>query len=232
MNDECITIARQLLREGDFDAARHMLNEILTENPQDVTALVCQINALGNLGLLEEALRVAQTAFAIEPDNPEVNFGLSWVYYKMRELHKARNYAYKAVTLAPEVAKYQYGMVPVSLALRDGDTALEYIETAHRLDPSIFNTRAHMGLWGLRIVVGLIKLKVLVAWGIVATFVLLRELGPSWFLLKLLVATLPFVGASVYYLIEHRYRRAAGAFVLGLLWSGITWALAQWLFLR
>jgi tetratricopeptide (TPR) repeat protein len=232
MIEERIVAAKQFLRDTDYNAARSAFDEILTENAQDVEALVGLSNALGHLGLLDEALTVAQTALTIEPDNPEVHYRISWVYYEMRELHKARDHVYKAIALAPDVGRYQYGMVPVALAFRDINTALEYIETAHRLDPSIFNKYTYVTLWGLRIAVGFIKLRLLIVWGIVATFVLLRELGPSWFLLKLLVATLPFIGTSVYYLIQQRYRRAAGAFVLGLLWSGITWALAQWLFLR
>jgi len=231
MSEEHIPIAKKLLRDGNYSAARIALDEILTKDSQNVTALVDLSTALGHLELLNEALGVAQSALTIEPDNPEVHFRLSWVHYKMRELHKAREHACKAIALNPDVGKYHYGMVPVALALKDTDAAFECIETAHRLDPSIFNARVYIVLWGLRICAGLIKLRGLIAWGMIATYVLLFEIGNNWFLLKLLVADLPFIGAGVYYLTRRRHRRAVGAFILGLLWGGVTYAIARWFFL-
>ena len=232
MNEEHLNMAQQLLRDENYNAARIAFNEILAENSQDTAALFGLSNALGHLGLLDEALKISQSVLDIEPDNPEAHFRTSWVYYEMKELHKAREHIYKAIALDPNTAKYHWEMARLANALKDTSIAIEHLETAYRLDPSMFNVRAHIGLWWLRIVVGFIKLRLLIAWGMVATFVLLDELGPSWFLLKLLVATLPFIGTSVYYLVQQRYRRAAGAFVLGLLWSGITWTLAQWVFFR
>lgn len=232
MNKEYLTMAEQFLSDGDYNAARVAFNEILAENPHSVVALVGLSNALGHLGLLDDALKVVQAAFDIEPDNPEIYFRISWVYYEMKELHKARDYIYKAIELDPNVAKYHWEMARLANALKDTVTAVEHLEVAHRLDPSIFNKRAYITLWGLTIFVGLIKLRILIAWGVVATYALLFELGHSWFLPKLLLAGLPFIGASVYYLVKHRYRRALGAFVMGLLWGGITYAVAQWLFLR
>ncbi|MEJ5312603.1 MAG: hypothetical protein WHX52_22795 [Anaerolineae bacterium] len=231
MSEEHLTIAKKLLRDRNYSAARIALDEILNKDPQNVTALVDLSTALGHLELLNEALEVAQSALNIEPDNPEVHFRLSWVYYKMRELHKAREHACKAITLNPDVGKYHYGMVPVALALRDTDKAFECIETAHRLDSSIFDKNAYIVLWGLRICAGLIKLRGLIAWGIIATYVLLFEIGHDLFLLKLLAAGLPFMGAGVYYLARRRHRRAVGTFILGLLWGSATYAIARWFFL-
>ena len=232
MNEEHLNMAQQLLRDKDYNAARIAFNEILAENPQDTAALVGLSNALGHLGLLDEALKISQSVLEIEPDDPEAHFRISGVYYEMKELHKAREHVYKAIALDPNTAKYHWEMARLANALRDTSIAIEHLETAYRLDPSMFDARTHIVLWGLRIVVGFMKLRLLIVWGMVATFVLFRELGPSWFLLKLLVAALPFIGTSVYYLVHQRYRRAAGALVLGLLWSGITWALAQWLLFR
>jgi len=220
MSEEHIATTKKLLRDRNYSAARIGLDEILAEDPQNVTALVDLSTALGHLELLNEALKVAQCALGIEPDNPEVHFRLSWIYYRMRELHKARGHASKAITLDPDIGKYHYGIVPVALALRDTDTAFESIETAHRLDPNIFDRNAYIVLWGLRICAGLIKLRGLIAWGIIATYVILFEIGHDWFLLKLLAAGLPFIGTGVYYLTRRRHRRAVGAFILGLLWGG------------
>lgn len=231
MSEEHLTIAKKLLHDSNYSAARIALDEILYKDPQNVTALVDLSTALGHLELLNEALGVAQSALNIEPDNPEVHFRLSWVYYKMRELHKAREHACKSITLNPDVGKYYYGMVPIALALKDTDKAFECIEIAHHLDSSIFDKNAYIVLWGLRICAGLIKLRGLIAWGIIATYVLLFEIGHNWFLLKLLAAGLPFIVAGVYYFARRRHRRAVGAFILGLLWGATTYAIARWFFL-
>jgi tetratricopeptide (TPR) repeat protein len=144
MNEERLLIPKQLLRDGDYSAARIAFDEILAEDAQNITALVGFSTALGHLGLLNEALEVVQTALDIEPDNPEVHFRISWVYYKMEELPKARDHACKAIALNPDVGKYHFQMATVAIALRDRDVAFECIEAAHRLEPSIFNKRAYI----------------------------------------------------------------------------------------
>jgi len=231
MNEERIAIAKQLLRDGDYSAARTALCEILAANPQNITALVHLSTALRHLELLDEALEVAQSALGIEPDNPEVHFRISLIYYTMGEIHKARDHISKAIALDPDVAKYYWEQARLANVLKDIKTAFECLEAAYRLDPSMFSKRARTELWGLRILVGCIKLRGLIAWGILATYVLLFEIGYDWFLLKLLAAGLPFIGAGVYYLTRRRQRRAVGAFILGLLWGGATYAIARWFFL-
>lgn len=250
MDEEHLVLAQKLLNNGDYATARVMFDEILAENPQDINALSGLSYALEHLGLVDEALEVVQSALDIAPDNPELHFRLSGVYYKMKELQKARFHVRSAIVYAPEVAKYHWEMARLSNALKDTVTAVEHLEIARRLDPAMFNKRAHIGLWGLILFVELIKLRGLIAWGILATYILLAqiefsssllqwlfdllpfEIEPeSCFLLKLLLAEVPFIGVAVYYGSKHHYRRAAMAFFLGLMWGGGIYAIAQRFFL-
>ncbi len=224
MSEEYASIRDRFLHDRDHNEIKSALEEILVKDPRNVMVLIDLSTALGHLGLLEEALSAVQMALDIEPDNPEAHFRISWVYYKLRDLHKARNHARSATQMAPHVGKYYYGMVPVALAFKEMDTALEYIETAHRLDPSVLNVRGHVVLWSLRVVLGIIGLRWILAVGMAATYIFLYELGLSGFGYKLLLISLPFVGAGGYYLIQHRYRRALGAFLLGVLWCGAVYA--------
>ncbi len=224
MNEERMRAVKKFLEDKEYEAARDALDTILSEDSQNVTALLDLNATLGHLGLLDEALQVGQSALDLEPDNPEVHFRMSWIYYEMRESDKAQDHASTAVSLAPDVGKYHLELAVISNALGDLEMALEHMELGYRLDPSVFDKKAYVKLWVWRVVVEFIQLRWILAVGMAATYIFLYELGLSGFGYKLLLISLPFVGAGGYYLIQHRYRRALGAFLLGVLWCGAVYA--------
>jgi tetratricopeptide (TPR) repeat protein len=232
MNGTDLEKAQHYLDKGDFNAASSEFKKILDKNPQDIKALLGLGWTFGHLGLLDDALQVFQEALKFDTDNPKVYYGISWVYHQKKAWREAEVYGCKAVSLAPNEAVYHWGLAVNATKSKDKnamETILVHLEAAYRLDPTIFDKRARKELWYYRIFTGLDKVIRLVFWALSMTMFLI-VIDHSRYVLKLSIALLIFLSASVYYLIRHHYRRAIWAFILGLLWGGVTYAIAQWFF--
>ncbi|MBD3367853.1 MAG: tetratricopeptide repeat protein [Candidatus Eisenbacteria bacterium] len=86
-----------LFAAGDSTAAIGVYEQVLEENPESVPALNFVAYTLAEWGTrLDDALRYARKAVALEPDDPRILDTLGWVYYKLgryedavRELERA-----------------------------------------------------------------------------------------------------------------------------------------------
>ena len=67
-------------------------------------------------GPLDEALKLAQKAKAAQPDDPNVNDALGWIYYKDGLYRSAVPVLEAAVAKSPQVGRFQFHLGMVYLA--------------------------------------------------------------------------------------------------------------------
>lgn len=95
-----------------------------------------------NGGSLADALQLAQKAKASQPDDPNVNDTLGWVYYKQGMYQSAIPVLQAAVTRVPKVAEFHYHLGLVYLAAGQAAQAHTSLQTALNLGLSADDTRA------------------------------------------------------------------------------------------
>lgn len=137
-NDNRLRYARGLLlsRLGDFRGFEREMREILADEPDNAQAL----NALG-YGLVErnaqldEAAELIGRAIALEPDDPAIIDSQGWLYFRLGELDKAREYLERAFALMQdsEIAAH---LIEVYWELGDRNAARELYEKARLADPN------------------------------------------------------------------------------------------------
>ena len=93
-----MTLASAHQSINEFDEAEKILNDVLTESPNNPIAL----NNLGYLYLesgvkFQEALVLINKAIKIDPRNPSYLDSLGWAYFKLGKFDKAEKYLTKAL---------------------------------------------------------------------------------------------------------------------------------------
>lgn len=222
----------RLLDAGDNEAARAKFLEAIAANPRDTDALIGLSKALARLGRVSESLDAALKVIDLDPENPEAHYGAAWAYIHMREREKAELHAQKAVTLAPNVAKYHLMAAAATLRKnrKNMEIALWHLEVANRLESGGLKGRWRLALIYLRVFAGFAYpiQRLLMVWAMLATLYscTLSAAGRRWWFL---VASLPFLAVAIYNLSKRRYYRAIWSFGLYLLWAVSTYLFVAWL---
>jgi Flp pilus assembly protein TadD len=105
-------------------------------NPSLVVAAnnLARLHARQN-GMMESALRLAQTAVANAPDDPTVNNTLGWIYLQ-KDLGALAVSSFRVcVEKAPANAVYRYHLGLAYPRTEDPTRAREFLEAALRLNP-------------------------------------------------------------------------------------------------
>ena len=122
--------------QGQVAAAQVWYQQALDIDPQ----LVVAANNLARLyaqqrGMIESALRLAQTAVANAPDDPTVNDTLGWIYLQ-KDLGALAVSSFRAcVEKAPANPLYQHHLGLAYSRTEDPTRAREFLEAALRLKP-------------------------------------------------------------------------------------------------
>ena len=128
---------------GDVNRAQKTYQEALKVDP---TFYLAQMN-LARLyadhgGSLADALQLAQKAKASQPDDPNVNDTLGWVYYKQGLYRSAVPVLEAAVATDPRAAAFQFHLGMVYLAAGQPEKARTCLQTALNLGLSADDARA------------------------------------------------------------------------------------------
>ena len=122
-------------RLGKLDVAEKSLRSILAQDPDNVRTL----NALGytladRTDRYQEALQYISKAYAQEPDDPAIVDSMGWVYFRLGDLDKAREYLQKAweISKDSEIGAH-YGEVLWIIGERD--TAMQVWEVSRQANP-------------------------------------------------------------------------------------------------
>jgi len=128
---------------GNPDRAEQICREALKIDPNFYLAL----SNLARLyvehgGPLADALELAQRAKSQQPEDPNVNDTLGWTYYKQGMYHLAAPVLEAAVAKSPQVAKFQFHLGLVYVAVGQTDQARSSLQTALNLGLSADQARS------------------------------------------------------------------------------------------
>jgi tetratricopeptide (TPR) repeat protein len=103
------------------------------------------IFALNNLAYLlapehpEEALKLAQAAVELAPDDPDVQGTIGWVYYRMQNYTRAVQYLERAVAKNPTPQR-KYRLAMSCLKAGEQSRGREILAAALKTDPNLPNS--------------------------------------------------------------------------------------------
>jgi tetratricopeptide (TPR) repeat protein len=128
---------------GDVSRAQQTYERALTVDPNFYLALTNLARLYADHGgPLDEALRLAQKAKAAQPEDPNVNDALGWIYYKDGLYRSAVPVLEAAVAKSPQVGKFQFHLGMVYLASGQSAQARNALQTALNLGLSGDDTRS------------------------------------------------------------------------------------------
>ena len=130
---------------GDFDRARENFEFALSLQPNSVDA----ISGLGGVYLQEGEFNLAREKFndalRLDPQNLNSHLGLGWVHLNQFDLENSRKEFEYVKSVAPENAEAYYGLGVLALSISEYERAIDLLNEALRLDPSIFAANIYKG---------------------------------------------------------------------------------------
>lgn len=141
--DKMLIEAQLFLQDNDTDAAIKSLLEILTTNPDSVTALRYLALAYVHKKQYDEAIFTFKKALSIEND-PILNMNLANVYKIVNNPEKAIHYYKSAININPKYAKAHNNLAGLYSELNNYQQSLYHYREALHADPSF--TIAHLNL--------------------------------------------------------------------------------------
>jgi Flp pilus assembly protein TadD len=128
---------------GDVNRAQQTYQQALTVDPNFYLAQTNLARLYADHGgPLDEALRLAQKAKAAQPEDPNVNDALGWIYYKDGLYRSAVPVLEAAVRKSPQVGKFQFHLGMVYLASGQSAQARNALQTALNLGLSADDMRS------------------------------------------------------------------------------------------
>jgi Tfp pilus assembly protein PilF len=128
-----VNLATQLMRSGEPEAARPVVERLVTEFPTVAAAWL----SLGNYYYLKGEVEPAESAYrrslALQSDLPETLANLGNIELGRGRLAQAREYLLQAVRAGGETAGVAYGLACAEALSGRHREALAYLETALRL---------------------------------------------------------------------------------------------------
>ncbi|MDQ6663186.1 MAG: tetratricopeptide repeat protein [Acidobacteriota bacterium] len=142
---------RGLGREDDARKALALFSTLRLQSKDAVEAkreaarLIGQAKPLVDEGKLPDAISLLERASGLDPKNPQVAFRLAGLYYDTRQYEAARQFARRAVAIAPAEWLYHYLLGLIENASGRLDPAHDSFETAVRLNPSAADAFNQLG---------------------------------------------------------------------------------------
>lgn len=145
------THKKALLRLGKFylegrafDKVLEVTNQILANDPGDVSAQTLQTSVLALQGQLDEALPKAEEIVAQYPSEPDSAILLATLYRSKNRLSEARNVLQTALKSNPEHIELLRNLVSTAIQLKEFPSAEIAFQRIIEIEPTIFDH--HVGL--------------------------------------------------------------------------------------
>jgi tetratricopeptide (TPR) repeat protein len=140
--DPAVVEAEALLAEGKAEAALQRIDQALADNPAQGRFQFVRGNALTYLDRDEEAQRAYEKAIEFAPDDPLAYAALGNLLAFAPDANDTDKRAalaqyQQALKLDPELAVAHQGLGTVLLDMRDSQRAIEALDNAKRLAPSV-----------------------------------------------------------------------------------------------
>jgi tetratricopeptide (TPR) repeat protein len=120
---------------GDLAAAREQYREVVQWEPRNVTALNGLAFTLAPDNP-DEALKYAQSAVELAPEDPIAHDNLGWLYYRKGVYYTAVEHLKSSVAKDPN-ALHRYHLALAYAKLGNKQLAQENLDAALRLDPKV-----------------------------------------------------------------------------------------------
>ncbi|PSB51358.1 tetratricopeptide repeat protein [Chamaesiphon polymorphus] len=125
INPEALDRAWFLLQNNRFDRSEQEIRKHLSENPDDAFAHALLATCLVDLSRHSEAIKSAEQAISIEPDNGRMYWTLGCIYIRLRNGDLAEKYLLEAICLEPE-NPYFHASLSELCWKRSDDSKLSY----------------------------------------------------------------------------------------------------------
>lgn len=134
--DAYVRLARLLAAEGDRDGATDLYRTALRFEPRSTVVLNGLALLLGeDAARLDEAVRIAQAAWKIAPDRPEVGDTYGWLLFRKGAFAEAVSVLAVTAAALPESAEAQFHAGMAFARQRKTAEARMHLERALRIDP-------------------------------------------------------------------------------------------------
>jgi Tfp pilus assembly protein PilF len=131
-----LLLAQVNLDEGKVPAAIEQYNKVVDTDPKNVIALNNVAYILADGKQPDEALRFAQLAKQLAPENATVDDTLGWTYYQKGMYKLAVSYL-ESATAREGTAKRKYHLAMAYLKAGDPQRGRQTLEAATRMDPTL-----------------------------------------------------------------------------------------------
>ncbi len=144
-NISLVKLASALWSAGSRDKAIDMMVEWMSKYPDDNVIAFDLANRYLLIGNDDKAIEIFTGVIKSDPDNVIVLNNLAWLL-KSKNVEAAREYAAKAVALAPNSGSVKDTYAMVLLSSGDVDKAKYFVDKAHSLDTENVSIKYHRAL--------------------------------------------------------------------------------------
>jgi len=144
-NISLVKLASALWSAGSRDKAIDMMVEWMSKYPDDNVIAFDLANRYLVIGNDDKAIEIFTGVIKSDPDNVIVLNNLAWLL-KSKDIEAAREYAAKAVALAPNSGSVKDTYAMVLLSSGDVDKAKYFVDKAHSLDTENASIKYHRAL--------------------------------------------------------------------------------------
>ncbi len=122
------------LSKSEFRQAIAKFEEVLTREPEHVSAMINMGAAYYNLGELDKAIAQYEQALELEPDDAGVHSNLAAAYFQLGDTQGALREYELAAHLDPDMAEAHFGLGVTYMILNQPDEAIDAFERFQALD--------------------------------------------------------------------------------------------------
>ena len=135
MSDPQLQRATLLINQDKYDKARDILNAVLAENPEDVTALSLMAVVFRETNEYDKSLQTLDRALGLQPDNADLFYLKALTLSYTGEIKKAHKWADEAIAREPDRSEFLSVRSLLAFRRKDFKETLEWAEKALVLDP-------------------------------------------------------------------------------------------------
>ena len=139
-------LAQSCLSAKEYDCALNEFAWILKRDPDSASAHMLTGEALDGLGRTPEAIAEFTLAAKAASNAPDVNFGLGYLYWKMRRYDEAASAFEKELSVDPKNAQALAYLGDVEMKRENPEKAQGHLEQAIALRSDIFIAQLDMGV--------------------------------------------------------------------------------------
>jgi tetratricopeptide (TPR) repeat protein len=123
-------LAQSCLSARKYSCAFDEFQQIERQDPNSAAAHILTGEALDGLGRTPEAIAELEAAAKVNPREPEVNFGLGYLYWKQHQYDDAKSAFESELSLDPDHAQALAYLGDIELKASDPEKALRLLEKA------------------------------------------------------------------------------------------------------